>query len=72
MFNATTEVKRVRSNIVSPQNIRPLSPNKGDKKTKVIGGHAMVVRDFTRIKRHYGGKYAKLNNHAITAKEFGK
>ena len=70
MFNATTDINRVRSTF-SPQN-RPLSPNKGDKKTKVIGGHAMVVRDFTRIKRHYGGKYAKLNNHAITAKEFGK
>ena len=30
------------------------------KKTKVIGGHAMAVRDFSKSKKH--GKYAKLNN----------
>lgn len=30
------------------------------KKTKVIGGHAMAVRDFSKSKRH--GKFAKLNN----------
>ena len=47
------------------------SRNKADDKTtKVVGGHAMAVRDFSKAKKH--GKYGKLNNISILAKDFGE
>ena len=35
----------------------------GDKLTKIIGGHAMAIRDFNKTKKNHGGKYAKLYDH---------
>ena len=44
---------------------------KRTKKTmKVVGGHAMPVRDFQKTKK--SGTFAHLNNHKIISKEFGK
>ena len=43
------------------------------KKTRVIGGHAMVVRDHHKQAKQAAKspKFAKLYNRQITAKEFG-
>lgn len=45
------------------------SPDKVRKTTRIISGHAMAIRDFKKTKT---GKVAKLNDHAITKKEFGE
>jgi len=40
-----------------------------NKKTKIIGGHAMAIRDFSKSRQ---GKHAKLYDRSIVSKEFGQ
>ena len=47
------------------------SVSEHSKTTKVVGGHALAIRDFS-MARGKLGKHAKLNDHSIAKKEFGK
>ena len=45
------------------------SPDNHKRATKVVGGHAMAIRDLN--KKKVEGKHAKLHDKNITQKEFG-
>ena len=46
------------------------SPDNHKRVNKVVGGHAMAIRDLNR--RKVEGKHAKLHDATITTKEFGQ
>lgn len=49
---------------------RGKTTSKSKHTTRVIQGHAMAIRDFSRMRKK--GQQSLLNNHAIPEKDFGK
>ena len=74
LLPSRSSLRKTKSGLVDTSSVLGDSPSrrtvtrKSTRTTKIIGGHAMAVRDFSKNNQ---GQFAKLNDHAITEKEFG-